>query len=95
MGEFISTIELHDLPRDMQLVARIIGLEGAVLLMQNLDGVELYIPSLKGLTSAMQRYVKTRLVRDEDGALNVHDVSRQIGVTPRHVRRLAREAGVI
>lgn len=93
-SEFSSTLELADLPEDMQLVARVAGIEVARLIMEKLGGSRLYVPLVSRVSRpAIIRFVQARYNVD-DGRHNLKALARAIGIRERSLLIILQEEGV-
>lgn len=86
MRNWLNDVQIHDLPnRDMQLVAEQCGIDIALLLIERLGGLCLYIPQ-KGDSLLMKKYI----LRNYDGT-NAKDLALELGTTERYIYKVMAE----
>lgn len=56
--DILKNIQYDDLTEDLKLIADIGGLEVAIRMIDELNGVTIYIPRISRLTSFIKRYTK-------------------------------------
>lgn len=89
-SDIFETIELEDLPEDFRLMAEIVGMKIARVLIRDLGGIRIYVPSHRRLGPLVERYIRQRYIVDESGRSNVLELASELGMTPDFVRRVAR-----
>ena len=79
-------IRIEDLPnKDLQIVAELCGLDVALSLIENLDGVNIYIPKF-----SFRRMIKCYVQRHYNGH-NAKQLALELGITDRMVYKLLKE----
>jgi hypothetical protein len=81
MCRVINQIENEDLTPDLQLIAELIGLDNVRCLIDNLSGVNIYIPKISRLSNFIERYVKSNKER------SVKQLARELTVSEQLVKK--------
>lgn len=77
-------IGLNDFPPDYREIARVIGLDSALKLIQKFSGVQIYIPSY----DTVIRPVRDRAIRAEFDGTNFKRLAVRYGLSESHTRQI-------
>jgi DNA-binding CsgD family transcriptional regulator len=81
MNKVINEIEIEDLTPDLRLIAELIGLENVRNLIDNLSGINIYIPKISRLGSFIARYVKSNKSK------SIKQIARELTVSEQLVKK--------
>jgi Mor family transcriptional regulator len=77
-------VKIEDLHPKYQMIARIIGVDNALKLGEEIGGEALYLPKLTGHRSPLLKLRNRRIYAQFDGS-NVLQLSKKYGITPRRI----------
>jgi len=83
--EIFQYIEFQDLPESFRTVAEIVGIDVARMLIQELGGIAIFIPSFKSLSATQLKYVADNAERNKIA------LARDLDMSSRHVEKLLKQ----
>jgi Mor family transcriptional regulator len=86
ISEIAAEIPIESLSADLQAVAEVFGIEGALRLSQRLGGMQIYIPKFEGLVRAP----RNARIRAEFNGRNHRALARKYSMTETAIRDILR-----
>ena len=86
ISEIATEIPVESLSEDLQGVAEIFGIEGALRLTQRFGGMTIYIPKIDKL----RRYRRDIRIRNEFTGINHRELARKYHMTETAIRKIVR-----
>ena len=78
----ISNILFTELPIDLQIVADKCGIDTVLLLLNNLQGTNIYVPKVSKLTAYVMRYI------NENPDKSIKELAIGLGVSETYIRKM-------
>jgi Mor family transcriptional regulator len=83
-------IKIEDLPPIYQIIAKIIGMENAILLGKEIGGESLYLPKLNHRSSTFLK-ARDRQILEEHNGRNTLDLARKYEITTRRLYEIIKK----
>ena len=82
-----TALSMGELPEDLKIIARVIGVENAIELAKHLGGESIYIPKI----NCVLRRAMYRTVKEEFDGANYRELARKYGYTVRWIREIVKQ----
>lgn len=91
-NKWVSEIRNHDdLPEPLATIAKLVGVENAIMLTDKLGGGRIYLPRL----STLRRHVRDRKIQKEFTGYNIRELAQKHRLSEQSIYKILKKARLI